>query len=80
MSNFAKAIAFAWAIAWPIIKMVSFLEYLVFFGSVFLALAGWPIFKMFSFLEYLVFFGAVFFHRPTIVFLMFFPFLIFDPK
>ena len=34
MFNFAKAIAFAWAIAfarWPILKMVSFLEYLGFF-------------------------------------------------
>ena len=30
--DFAKAIAFAW---WPIFKMVSFLEYLVFFGAVF---------------------------------------------
>ena len=30
--DFAKAIAFAW---WPILKMVSFLEYLVFFGAVF---------------------------------------------
>ena len=28
--DFAKAIAFAW---WPIFKMVSFLEYLVFFGA-----------------------------------------------
>ena len=29
--------AFAWAFAlWPIFKMVSFLEYLVFFGAVFL--------------------------------------------
>ena len=38
MTNFAKAIALAWAIAfvrWPIFKMVSFLEYLVFFGAVF---------------------------------------------
>ena len=36
--HFAKAIAFAWAIAfarWPIFKIVSFLEYLVFFGAVF---------------------------------------------
>ena len=35
----AKAIAFAWAIAfarWPIFKIVSFLEYLVFFSSGFL--------------------------------------------
>ena len=34
MTNFAKAIAFAWARAfarWQILKMVSFLEYLVFF-------------------------------------------------
>ena len=30
--DFAKAIGFAW---WPIFKMVSFLEYLVFFGAVF---------------------------------------------
>ena len=30
--DFAKAIAFAW---WPIFKMVSFLEYLVFFRAVF---------------------------------------------
>ena len=38
MTKFAKATAFAWAIAfarWPILKMVSFLEYLVFFGAVF---------------------------------------------
>ena len=36
--HFAKAIAFAWAIAfarWPIFKMVSFLEYLVFFRALF---------------------------------------------
>ena len=32
MFNFAKAIAFA---RWPILKMVSFLEHLVFFGAVF---------------------------------------------
>ena len=34
----AKAIAFAWATAfvrWPIFKMVSFLEYVVFFGALF---------------------------------------------
>ena len=30
--DFARAIAFA---LWPIFKMVSFLEYLVFFGAVF---------------------------------------------
>ena len=38
MTNFAKAIAFAWAIAfarWPIFKMVSFLKHLVFFGAFF---------------------------------------------
>ena len=36
--HFARAIAFAWAIAferWPIFKIVSFLEYLVFFRAVF---------------------------------------------
>ena len=36
--HFAKAIAIAWAIAfarWPIFKIVSFLEYLVFFRAVF---------------------------------------------
>ena len=36
--HFAKAIAFAWAIAfarWPIFKIILFLEYLVFFGAVF---------------------------------------------
>ena len=36
--HFAKAIVFAWAIAfarWPIFKIVSFLEYLVFFAAVF---------------------------------------------
>ena len=36
--HFAEAIAFAWAIAfarWPIFKIVSFLEYLVFFRAVF---------------------------------------------
>ena len=36
--SFTKAIAFAWAIAfarWPILKMVLFLEYLVFLGAVF---------------------------------------------
>ena len=36
--HFAKAIAFAWAIAfekWPIFKIVSLLEYLVFFRAVF---------------------------------------------
>ena len=36
--HFAKAIVFAWAIAfarWPIFKNVSFLEYLVFFPAVF---------------------------------------------
>ena len=37
--HFAKALAFAWAIAfvrWPIFKLVSFLQYLVFFRAVFL--------------------------------------------
>ena len=36
--HFAKAIAFPLALAfgrWPIFKIVSFLEYLVFFGAVF---------------------------------------------
>ena len=36
--HFAKAIAFAWAIAlvrWPIFKIVSFLEYLMFFERFF---------------------------------------------
>ena len=36
MTNFAKAIAFAWAVAfakWPTSNMVSFLEYLVFFAQ-----------------------------------------------
>ena len=36
--HFAKAIAFAWAVAferWPIFQIVSFLEYLVFFRAVF---------------------------------------------
>ena len=36
--SFAKVIAFAWAIAfasWPIFKIVSFREYLVFFEAVF---------------------------------------------
>ena len=36
--DFVKAIAFAWAIAfarWPIFKIVSFLQYLVFFRAVF---------------------------------------------
>ena len=37
--HFAKAMVFAWAIAfarWPIFKIVSFVEYLVFFPAVFL--------------------------------------------
>ena len=36
--HFAKVLAFAWAIAfarWPIFKIVSFLEYLVFFRAAF---------------------------------------------
>ena len=36
--HFAKPIAFAWAIAfarWPILKILSLLEHLVFFGVVF---------------------------------------------
>ena len=38
--HFAKAVGFAWAIAfgrWPIFKIVSFLQYLVFFSRTFFA-------------------------------------------
>ena len=62
-------------LGWPIFKIVSFLEYLVFFQAVFcteqleITFTQWPfllIFKMVSFPIFL-FFGAGFLHRRTVI-------------
>ena len=78
LTIFPKATAFAWAIAfgrWQIFKIVSFLEFLVFFQAVFcteqleITFTQWPfllIFKMVSFPIFL-FFGAGFLHRRTVI-------------
>ena len=52
--NFAWAIAFAW---WPIFKMLSFLEYFVFFGAVFFTEQLYMISRM----DFDMFFGVLIF-------------------
>ena len=52
--DFAKAIAFAW---WTIFKMVSFLEYLMFFGAVFCTQQ----FEMICRMDFDMFFGILYF-------------------
>ena len=52
--DFAKAIAFAW---WPIFKMLSFLEYFVFFRAVFCTAQLWMICRV----DFDMFFGILIF-------------------